>query len=306
MRTENLAIVFVDIAGFTPRTSAQTRAENERMLRRFDGVVRPLVRAYDGRVVKTLGDAYLLAFRSATNAVLCAMGIHDRLAETDAEVDPDSRFTVRAAINVGDVRIDDGDVFGEAVNVASRIEGQAAPGEIQLSEATWLAMTRSEVPAEEIGLVKLKGVQEKVRLFRVPRADESGGYVLSQRFAGAERAASPPAGPALAPPALPFGGLALGRVRERLQQGTASQLIEPVAAHARGLAARVPGWSQRARTQLGRAWAWWRVEVRRSREVQVGTAIVAVAVLALLWWWLIHEPEPATPWQRFQRGLRGR
>lgn len=68
MRTENLAIVFVDIAGFTPRTSAQTREENLRMLRRFDGMVRPLVRAYRGLVVKTIGDAYLPTFRSPTKA----------------------------------------------------------------------------------------------------------------------------------------------------------------------------------------------------------------------------------------------
>lgn len=90
MRTENLAIVFIDIAGFTSRTSAQTREQNERMLRRFDGVVRPLVRAYDGRVVKTLGDAYLLAFRSATNALLWWWLVHEPEPAT-----PWQRFTRR-------------------------------------------------------------------------------------------------------------------------------------------------------------------------------------------------------------------
>src|SRR5512142_1135025 len=101
MRTENLAIVFIDIAGFTPRTSAQTREENVRMLRRFEGVVRPLVRAYNGRVIKTIGDAFLLSFRSPTDALLCSTAVHDRLAETDADVDAVERFTVRAAVNVG-------------------------------------------------------------------------------------------------------------------------------------------------------------------------------------------------------------
>ena len=123
MRTENLAIVFVDIAGFTPRTSNQTREENLRMLQRFEGIVRPLVRAYSGRVIKTIGDAFLLTFRSPTDALLCSMAIHDRLAESNAGIDPSERFTVRAAVNVGDVRIESGDVFGEAVIIAARIEG---------------------------------------------------------------------------------------------------------------------------------------------------------------------------------------
>ncbi len=78
MKTENLAIVFVDIAGFTPRTSAQTREENLRLLRRFDGAVRPLVRVYNGRVVRTIGDAFLVTFRSPTDALLCSTAIHDR------------------------------------------------------------------------------------------------------------------------------------------------------------------------------------------------------------------------------------
>jgi adenylate cyclase len=140
MRTENLAIVFIDIAGFTARSSAQTREENQHMLRRFDGVVRPLVRAYDGRVVKTIGDAYLVTFRSPTNALLCSMGVHDRLAETNAGFGPAAQFAIRTAANVGDVRIERGDVFGEAVNVASRIEGQAGAGEIHFSEAAYLAI----------------------------------------------------------------------------------------------------------------------------------------------------------------------
>jgi class 3 adenylate cyclase len=299
MRTENLAVVFIDIVGFTARTSAQTREENERLLRRFEGTVRPLVRAWDGRVVKTIGDAFLVTFRSPTNALLCAMSVHDRLAETDGEVEPGARFAVRTAVNVGDVRIDGGDVFGEAVNVASRIEGQAGAGEIQFSEAVYLSMTRSEVPSEELGLVELKGIPGKVRIFRVPRAGDSGGYVISR---GEAAAAGGSGEHRLAPPALPFGGLGLSRVRDRLEASTASQVLTPVADHARGLVERFPGQLQRLRARLERAWGWWRVEVQRSRKVQYATAIVAVALVALLAW-ALQKPKPQTPWQTFQRNL---
>jgi len=111
MRTENLAIVFIDIAGYTARTSSQTREENLAMLKRFDGMVRPLVRCYSGQVIKTIGDAYLITFRSPTHALLCAMAVQDRIAETNAAIAPSDQFVVRAAVNAGDVRLEGSDVF---------------------------------------------------------------------------------------------------------------------------------------------------------------------------------------------------
>lgn len=274
MRTENLAIVFVDIAGFTPRTSAQTREENLRMLRRFDGIVRPLVRAYRGQVIKTIGDAYLLTFRSPTDALLSSMAVHDRLAETDAGVDPCERFSIRAAVNVGDVRREGSDVFGEAVNIASRIEGKAGPGEIYFSESVYLSMTRSEVPSEEVGYAELKGIAEKIRLYRVPRSGEHP-----------QRDNAP-----AATSNLPFGGRGLDRVRDRL--GSAEALA-PAVQHARGLL-------EKAGELALRGFSWWQVEVRRSRTVQVVTIAVMIALVALLIWALTPRQ---TPMQKFRRSL---
>jgi len=267
MRTENLAIVFIDIAGFTPRTSAQTREENLAMLKRFDGIVRPLVRTYRGQVVKTIGDAYLLTFRSPTDALLCSMAVHDLIAETDASIDPAGRFTVRAAVNVGDVRIEGSDVFGEAVNIASRIEGKAGPGEIYFSEAAYLSMTRSEVPSEEVGLAELKGIDHAVRLYCVPKATEAG--------------------------ALPFGGKALDRVRDRLGPAISSAALAPVVEHARGVA-------ERGSDLALRGFAWWQVEVRRSKPVQY-TTIAALIIIAGLLIWAFWPRQ--TPMQKFRRSL---
>jgi len=267
MRTENLAIVFIDIAGFTPRTSSQTREENLAMLKRFDGIVRPLVRCYGGQVVKTIGDAYLLTFRSPTHALLCSMAIQDRIAETDANLSPSERFIVRAAVNAGDVRLEGNDVFGEAVNIASRIEGKAGPGEIWFSESVYLSMTRSEVPSEEVGYAELKGIADKVRLYRVPRNAE--------------------------PAALPFGGSALDRVRDRLGSVIPVEALAPAVEHARGLA-------QKSSNLALRGFAWWQIEVRRSRTVQVMTIAVLVGLIALLLWGLTPRQ---TPMQKFRRSL---
>jgi len=267
MRTENLAIVFVDIAGFTPRTSSQTRDENLRMLKRFDSIVRPLVRAYRGQVVKTIGDAYLLTFRSPTDALLCSMAIQDRIAETDAMIDPADRFIVRAAVNVGDVRIEGSDVFGEAVNIASRIEGKAGPGEIYFSESVFLSMTRSEVQCEEVGYAELKGIADKVRLYRIPRST--------------------------APDALPFGGRALDRVRDRLGSVITVEALAPAVEHARGFA-------QKSSDLTLRGFAWWQVEVRRSKTVQYATIAALIVVTGLLIW--AFWPRQ-TPMQKFRHSL---
>lgn len=277
MRTENLAIVFVDIAGFTPRTSAQTREENLRMLRRFDGMVRPLVRAYRGQVIKTIGDAYLLTFRSPTDALLCSMAVHDRLAETDAASDPCERFCIRAAVNVGDVRIEGSDVFGEAVNIASRIEGRAGPGEIYFSESVFLSMTRSEVPCAEVGYTELKGIAEKVRLYRVPKSLELPHHD------------NVPASSV----SLPFGGRGLDRVRDRLGSSLPTDALAPAVQHAAGLL-------EKAGELSLRGFSWWQVEVRRSRSVQIATIAVMIALVALLIWALTPKQ---TPMQKFRRSL---
>jgi class 3 adenylate cyclase len=268
MRTENLAIVFIDIAGYTQRTSSQTREENLAMLKRFDGLVRPIVRCYHGSVVKTIGDAYLLTFRSPTHALLCSMAIQDRIAETDKDVTPADRFIVRAAVNAGDVRLEGSDVFGEAVNIASRIEGKAGPGEIWFSESVYLSMTRSEVPSEEVGYAELKGIQGKVRLYRIPRKTDTG--------------------------VLPFGGQALNRVRDRLSSSmpVPVEALAPAVETARELA-------QKGSEVALRGFTWWQFEVRRNKTVQYATIAVLIALIGLMVW--AFWPKQQTPLQRLHR-----
>lgn len=281
MKTENLVIVFVDIAGFTPRTSAQTREENLRLLRRFDGAVRPLVRAYNGRVVKTIGDAFLVTFRSPTDALLCSTAIHDRLAESDAEADPAERFTIRAAVNVGEVRIDGGDVFGEAVNIAARIEGKAGAGEIYFSESAFLSMTKSEVPSEEVGYTELKGIPGKIRLYRVPRANEAG-FSLQQHDKNQVTRDN-----------LPFAGLGLNPVRNKL---AVSIPAEAAVSHAQGVL-------NKSFEMTVQGFSWWRIEVRRSRTVQYATVVLAIALIVFLVWAVKPKHKQLNPIQKIQRSF---
>jgi class 3 adenylate cyclase len=190
LRTENLAIVFTDIVGYTARTSRQTREENARLLAEHDRLLLPIVRAFGGRRIKSIGDALLLAFRSPTDSVLCGMAMQDRLARHAVESPETERLVIRVAINLGEVRLERGDVFGEPVNVAARLEHETPPGEVWLTDAVQLSMNRAEVELEEVGTRELRGVSQPVRIHRVRRIDGPlpfGGGALARAEASAPR-----------------------------------------------------------------------------------------------------------------------
>lgn len=168
-RAENLAIMFVDMAGFAERTARQSRDQNKALLRDFNGRLVPLIARFGGRRVKSIGDALLVAFRSPTDSVRCGMAMHDAIAAYNHETNTPEPIRIRVALNVGEVRLEHDDVFGEAVNIAARVEELTPPGEIYLTGVVYLSMNKAEVPAEHIGEQVLKGIPEPVRLFRVPQ-----------------------------------------------------------------------------------------------------------------------------------------
>src|SRR5438105_7877624 len=169
MRTRNLAIVFTDISGFTARTARQTHEENRRLLRAHDALLKTVFRAYGGRVVKAIGDAFLVVFPSPTEAVLCGAALQDRLWQWNRSAPDDLQLQVRIAVNVGEVRLERDDVFGAPVNVASRVERLAGPGEVLFTDMVWQAIDRARIPAHDLGPHRLRGVPEPVRLFAVER-----------------------------------------------------------------------------------------------------------------------------------------
>jgi len=169
LKTENLAIVLTDIAGYTEATARQSRAANERLLATHNRILLPIVRRFKGRHVKSIGDALLLVFRSPTDAMLCAMAMQDALFEYNRNAPKDQQIHLRVAASLGEVRVSRGDVFGEPVNITSRIESITPPDEIYLSEAIYMAMNKAEVPSQEVGWRELKGVSGKIRIFNIPR-----------------------------------------------------------------------------------------------------------------------------------------
>ena len=176
MPTRTLSVVFTDIKGFTARTASSSRAELRDLLDRHEELLLPVIHHYDGTVVKTIGDAFLLTFESPTNAVLCGLMIQERLREFNLAATEAERIEVRVAINTGEVEVRDSDVFGETVNIAARIEGITEPGEVYFTHATYLSMNKSEVPTSEVGERRLKGIDEPIRVYRVIRDEDLDRY----------------------------------------------------------------------------------------------------------------------------------
>ena len=167
-KSENLTIMFTDIVGFTELTSTLSRASLRRLLHEHDRILMPICRAFGGRRVKSIGDALLLAFRSPTDAVRSAMAMQNALARVRREQPELNPLHVRIAINVGEVRVERRDVFGEAVNVAARLEALTPPDAIYFTEAVYLSMNKAEVPSQAMGLHEMRGLPEPVRVYCVP------------------------------------------------------------------------------------------------------------------------------------------
>ena len=176
MATRTLTVVFTDIKGFTARTSKASRASMLELLQKHEELLAPIVASHGGRVVKTIGDAFLLSFDSPTNAVLCGLRMQARLRAYNRDAGDDERIEIRVAINTGEVELVNNDVFGETVNLASRIEGITDAGEVYFSEGTYLAMNKAEVPSSQVGEFRLKGISEQVRVYRVVQDEDLDLY----------------------------------------------------------------------------------------------------------------------------------
>jgi class 3 adenylate cyclase len=180
MATRNLCIMFTDIKGFTSRTSKQTRKEINRLLDEHNRLLIPVFNYFDGTIVKTIGDAFLVWFESPTDAVLCGVTIQEVLNQYNQTAPEDDKLDIRVAINVGDVELKDNDILGEPVNIAARLEGISEAGEVYFTEAVYQTMNRHEAPSSEVGERIFKGIPHPIRVYKVIRDPNS---ILAQNLA---------------------------------------------------------------------------------------------------------------------------
>src|SRR5262249_25845620 len=127
------AILAADVAGYSRLTSLDEEGTHARLTDHLRSLVDPKIAEHRGRVVNSTGDGLLAEFSSVVDAVRCAVHVQRGMAQRNTDVPEEKRIEFRIGINVGDVMIDHGDIFGDGVNVAARLEGVAEPGGICVS-----------------------------------------------------------------------------------------------------------------------------------------------------------------------------
>ena len=154
------AILAADVAGY----SRLIEADEEGTLRRLKAlradVIDPRIAGHRGRIVKTTGDGLLVEFSSVVDTLRCASEVQAAVAESNGAMPPDHRIDFRIGVHQGDIVVEDGDIFGDGVNVAARLEGLAEPGGVCVSARVREdAAGRLDLAFEDIGEQALKTSQ---------------------------------------------------------------------------------------------------------------------------------------------------
>jgi adenylate cyclase len=160
------AIVVADIVGYSHLMGDDEAGTLTAVGALRSAIIDPAIEARGGRLVKAMGDGFLLEFASAVDAVECAVEVQDRVAEMSGETKAAQSIELRIGVNVGDIMVEDGDVFGDGVNVAARLEGLADPGGVLVSQAAY-DQVRDRVQYAFDDLGSLKNITRPVRVFRL-------------------------------------------------------------------------------------------------------------------------------------------
>jgi adenylate cyclase len=171
-----IAILAADVASYS-RLMEVDEEGTLATLSAFRLVTDRLISQHEGRICGTAGDSILAAFGSALAAVQCAVEIQNELAHENNDLEKDRRMQFRIGINVGDVMLKDGDIFGDGVNIAARLEGLADPGGICISRGIHdHVMKKLPFEFEDLGEQSVKNIAQPVRVYRLlldERASES-------------------------------------------------------------------------------------------------------------------------------------
>jgi TolB-like protein/class 3 adenylate cyclase len=219
--TRKLAAILVsDVVGY----SRLAGTDEDRTLSRLRGLrsdlIDPAIGAHHGRIVKRTGDGSLIEFRSVVDAVRCAIEVMTGLIERNAGLPPERRIEFRVGVHLGDVVEEaDGDLMGDGVNIAARLEGICEPGAICLSEDAYRQVKgRLDLAVHELGPTQLKNIAEPIRVYSLEVGKPAQG-----------RPASPPAPEKSTPPrlsmvVLPFANIGGGPEEEHFVDGVTESL----------------------------------------------------------------------------------
>jgi adenylate cyclase len=191
------AILAADVAGYSRLMGGDEEGTLAALKAHRRELIDPKITEHRGRIVKPTGDGVLVEFASAVDAVRCAMEIQRTMAERNVAIPEDRRIEFRIGINVGDIIIDDSDIYGDGVNIAARMETLASPGAICLSDNAYQQIKgKLAIHVSDMGEQQLKNIAQPIRVYRVQ---------LSNAASKAQAALPIPDKPSIA--VLPFDNL---------------------------------------------------------------------------------------------------
>jgi len=169
------AILAADVAGYSRLIGVDEGGTLSALKAIRAELIDPTIAAHNGRLVKTTGDGLLVEFGSVVDALRCATEVQEGMAQRNAPTPADKRIDFRIGLHQGDVAIEDGDIFGDAVNVAARLEGLAEPGGICVSaRVRGDASGKLDLAFEDMGQQELKNIARPVRVHRVLLSTQPG------------------------------------------------------------------------------------------------------------------------------------
>ena len=215
------AILVSDIVGFSRLAGADEDRILARMRTLRSDLIDPTISVHRGRVVKRTGDGSIVEFRSVVDAVRCAIEMQQGLVERNAGLPPERRIEFRVGIHLGDVvEESDGDLMGDGVNIAARLEGIAKPGAICLSEDAYRQVKgRLDLTVSDLGQTELKNIAEPIRVYSLEVG--AGANATSAPSAPTPEKSAPPR---LSMVVLPFASLGGGAEHEHFVDGVTESL----------------------------------------------------------------------------------
>ena len=217
------AILAADVAGYSRLMGADEEVTHERLKAHLSELVSPKMTEHRGRIVKNTGDGFLAEFGSVVDAVRCAVEIQRGMAERNAGIPPEKRIEFRVGINLGDVIVEEHDIFGDRVNVAARLEALAEPGSICISRVVHDQIRdRLPYPFEDRGEQSVKNIARPVRVFALRLGAIAGPLVPSVRPIPA--VSQPAVAPRLSIVVLPFANLGDDREQQYFADGITDDL----------------------------------------------------------------------------------
>src|SRR4029453_3471740 len=185
------AIMFTDMVGYSALSQRDEKLAQE-LLEEHRQLLREIFPRFNGNEIKTVGDAFLVEFNSALEAAQCAIEIQRTLAKRNADIAPDRRIELKIGVHIGDVVHRGGDVYGDGVNIASRIEPVAGPGRICVSMDVERQIRNAlEARFEKLAPTELKNISVPMDLFRIVLPWEQKSEITGQKSEISRRSVIP-------------------------------------------------------------------------------------------------------------------